>query len=367
MAAGRSSFGYPNDQRATTLWYHDHALGMTRVNVYAGPAGFYLLRGGPDDMNLGFNRPGQVLNVGVNASDVITEIPIAIQDRSFNDDGSLFYPNNRSFFDGFTGPFAPTSDIAPIWNPEFFGNTSVVNGKTWPYLDVQPRQYRFRFLNGAQSRFLILQMDNNMSFTQIGTEGGFLPAPVVLNRLLIGPAERADVIVDFSAITPGTTLILQNVGPDEPFGGGVPCPIGQDPVNNPGCGDFAPANATTTGQVMQFRVISANVTDPSIPAGSLTLPLMTNLGPANNVRQISLNEIDSAVLTDGLGNPIGPKAALLGTAMPNMTPGGMPMPMPMMWMDPITESVNLGDTRSGRSSTSPWMLTRSTSTRSSSR
>ena len=175
---GSAVFEYPNDQRATTLWYHDHSLGMTRTNVYTGPAGFYLLRNGPDDVNLGYNRPGLTLNVGVNPADVITEIPLAIQDRSFNEDGSLFYPDSRVFFDGFTGPYAPTSDIAPIWNPEFFGDSIVVNGKTWPFQDVEQRQYRLRILNGDQARFLILKMDNGMPFTQIGTEGGFLPQPV---------------------------------------------------------------------------------------------------------------------------------------------------------------------------------------------
>ena len=341
---GSSVFDYPNNQRATTLWYHDHSLGMTRTNVYAGPAGFYLLRGGPDDLNMGFNRPGVTLNVGVNPADVITEIPIAIQDRSFNRDGSLFYPDSRAFFDGFTGPYAPVSDIAPIWNPEFFGDSIVVNGRTWPYQNVEQRQYRLRLLNGDQARFLILQMDNGMPFTVIGTEGGFLPQPVQQTRLLIGPAERFDVIVDFSAVPAGTNITMQNIGPDEPFGGGVPCPIGQDPINNPGCGDFAPAMATTTGQVMQFRVVPATAPDPSTPVASLVLPAMANLGTATTTRLVSLNEIDSAVLTDPMGNPIGPEAALLGTVMPNATPGGMPMGMPMMWMDAITESVSQGDT-----------------------
>jgi FtsP/CotA-like multicopper oxidase with cupredoxin domain len=340
---GTAVFEYPNNQRAGTLWYHDHSLGMTRTNVYTGPAGFYLLRNGPDDLDLGYNRPSLTLNVGVNASDVITEIPLAIHDRSFNEDGLLFYPDSRAFFDGFTGLHARQRHRADL-EPEFFGDSIVVNGKTWPFQDVQQRQYRLRILNGDQARFLILKMDNGMSFTQIGTEGGFLPQPVQLTQLLIGPAERADVIVDFTNIPLGTNITMQNIGPDEPFGGGVPCPIGQDPINNPGCGDFAPANAATTGQVMQFRVVSTAAADPSIPVDAIVLPAFTNLGPENNIRQVSLNEVDSATLTDGLGNPIGPQAALLGTVMPNATPGGMPMGMPMMWIDAVTEVVNQGDT-----------------------
>jgi FtsP/CotA-like multicopper oxidase with cupredoxin domain len=336
---GSSVFEYPNDQRATTLWYHDHSLGMTRTNVYTGPAGFYLLRGGTDDLNLGFNRPSETLNVGVNPAEPITEIPIAIQDRSFNTDGSLFYPDSRAFFDGFTGPYVPdpASDIAPIWNPEFFGNTMVVNGDTWPFLEVEQRQYRLRLLNGAQSRFLILQMNNSMTFTQIGTEGGFIAAPVQLSQLLIGPAERADVILDFTNIPAGTSITMQNIGPDDPFGGGVPCPIGQDPVTNPGCGDFAPANAATTGQVMEFRIVAPTTPDTSVPASSIVLPPIVDYGTAAVTRQISLNEEVSALLPG-----VGPKAALLGTVT---TDGmGMPIGVPLMWMDAITENVQQGDT-----------------------
>jgi spore coat protein A, manganese oxidase len=337
---GSAVFEYPNDQRAATLWYHDHSLGMTRTNVYAGPTGFYLIRNGPDDLNLGYNRPGLTQGSGVDPADVITEIPVAIQDRSFNSDGSLFYPDSRAFFDGFAGPYAPESDIAPTWNPEFFGDSIVVNGKTWPYLDVQQRQYRLRILNGDQARFLILKMDNGMAFTQIGTEGGFLPQPVKLTQLLVGPAERADVILDFTKIPAGTNITMQNTGPDEPYGGGVPCPAGQDPEHTPGC-DFAPANPATTGQVMQFRVIPATDPDSSIPAGSIVLPAIADPGPADNVRQVSLNELDSAVLTHD-HEAIGPQAAMLGTVMTDHT--GNVKGMPMMWMDAVTENINLGDT-----------------------
>ncbi len=140
-------FQYPNDQRAGTLWYHDHTLGMTRLNVYAGPAGFYLLRGGQDGAPVSGTLP---------AGDY--EFPVAIQDRSFNLDGSLFFPDSRQFFDpDFTGPYIPGSDVHPMWNPEFFGNTIVVNGNTWPKCTVERRRYRVRFLNGCNARTLILK------------------------------------------------------------------------------------------------------------------------------------------------------------------------------------------------------------------
>ncbi|MEJ2033497.1 MAG: twin-arginine translocation signal domain-containing protein, partial [Deltaproteobacteria bacterium] len=110
---GTASFVYPNDQRATTLWYHDHTLGMTRLNVYAGPAGFYLIRGGPDDVVLDSRDgstailPGPAPTVGDNPLGEYGEIPIVIQDRSFNADGSLFFPDTRAFFDQYSGPYIP--------------------------------------------------------------------------------------------------------------------------------------------------------------------------------------------------------------------------------------------------------------------
>ncbi len=105
------------------------------------------------------------------------EIPIVIQDRSFNEDGSLFYPATRAFFDmASNGPFIPETDISPIWNPEFFGNMMMVNGNTWPFHTVEQRRYRFRFLNGCQSRFLILDFSDipGVEVWAIGNEGGFL-------------------------------------------------------------------------------------------------------------------------------------------------------------------------------------------------
>jgi FtsP/CotA-like multicopper oxidase with cupredoxin domain len=328
---GSVVFEYPNEQRATTLWYHDHSLGMTRVNVLDGVL------------------PGPAPARKDPASRRYFDIPIAIQDRSFNDDGSLFYPDNRAFFEGLEPgqlqiPFTPDqafggdSDVAPIWNPEFFGNTMVVNGRTWPYLEVEQRRYRLRLLNGCQSRFLILKMDHeDLSFWQIGAEGGFLPEAVELEELLVAPAERADVIVDFSDLPVGTEIVLLNLGPDDPFGGG-----------EPGV-DFDPADPGTTGQVMQFRVVKRKGKDRTTEPSELRLPQREELGYAINVRQLSLNEEESATVRvrvdqDGNvvlhrgGEPFGPTAALLGTLNEDGTGHGL------LWNDEITENPLQGDT-----------------------
>jgi len=177
---GYADFVYPNSQPAATLWYHDHTLGMTRSNVYAGPAGFWLVRGGVYDGGIDVttgqpavlpgpaSEPGeQVLALNVPGSPVrskIREIPIAIQDRSFYADGSLFYPRERAFFEGLNPDqlridFAPDkSDVLPIWQPEAFFTVMVVNGASWPQLEVARDRYRFRLLNGCNSRFLNLSL-----------------------------------------------------------------------------------------------------------------------------------------------------------------------------------------------------------------
>ena len=342
---GTAVFQYDNDQRATTMWYHDHTLGMTRANVYAGPAGFYLMRGGPSD-EVGGVLPGPAPAPGDPPGREYFEIPIAIQDRSFTEDGALFYPESRAFFEGLDPsqlqiPFMPDpacggeSDVAPIWNPEFFGNAIVVNGGTWPSLDVQRRRYRFRFLNGCNSRFLILRMSNGLPFWQIGNEGGFLPAPIEVSQVLLGPAERADVIVDFTNAPTGSEIFLLNVGPDEPFGGG-----------EPGV-DFPPADPDTTGQVMRFHVVAATGADPSTPPNQLVLPAIAPLGAAISTRQVSLNEMESAtvnvrtddgnvVLDCANGEPFAPVEADLGTLNPDGSGN------PLGWDEPITETPALG-------------------------
>ena len=322
---GFATFQYPNDQRASTIWYHDHTLGMTRLNVYAGPAGFFLIRGGPDgddavlDSRSGRTAvlpgPAPKANDAYPPNKTYYEIPIAVQDRSFNEDGSLFYPDTREFFDGITSDYIPLGDFSPIWNPEFFGNTLIANGSTWPFQVVEKRRYRLRFLNGCQSRFLILDFSGipGVEVWQIGNEGGFLAAPVNLSadhdgRLLMGLAERADLIVDFTHVPVGN-FVLGNVGPDEPFRGGAPGV------------DFPVADPASTGQVLEFRVVPAGAPDPTTPAEFLVLPPITPLPPETLHRPLALIE-RAAIGNDASGDPLeGPVEALLGEVIDGVARG----------------------------------------------
>jgi bilirubin oxidase len=345
---GAAVFQYPNDQRATTLWYHDHALGMTRANVYTGLAGFYLIRNSSTDP-AGLPKDG-------------FEIPLAIQDKSFNSDGSMFFPDNRAFFEGVAVPdlqipFIPEttltggiSDVSPIWNPEFFGNTILVNGKTWPKMNVEQRRYRFRLLNANDTRVMFLKITADATarpgvsvvpFWQIGADGGFLPKPAKQDQLLIAGAERMDVIVDFTNVPKGTKLYLINEGPDEPFGGGVPGV------------DFPFSDPNTTGQVMQLTVVQRTSIDTSTKPQFLSLPSRTKLGRATRTRTVSLNEAESetvnVIFPDGkikesnstMAVPFAPVEALLGTAT---VVNGVITATPLEWMMPITENPALNST-----------------------
>ncbi|MEE9423070.1 MAG: multicopper oxidase domain-containing protein [Gammaproteobacteria bacterium] len=181
-------YEYPNNQLPATLWYHDHALGITRLNVYMGLAGYYIIR---DSFENSLTLPtGEY------------EIPLVVQDRQFNPDGSLFYPSTLQNM--------------------FLADTAVVNGKVWPFLNVKQGKYRFRLLNGSSARVYQLRLENQANpgqvipFNLIGTDGGLIDAPMPLNSIDMAPAERFDVIVDFSGFAPGTEIILRNDNTDSP-------------------------------------------------------------------------------------------------------------------------------------------------------
>jgi spore coat protein A len=211
-----ATFYYPNEQMAGTLWYHDHALGVTRINVMSGLAGFYLLRDSADTV-------APLLPSGQ------YEIPLAIQDRTFKPDGSFYFD---------TVGLNPT--VHPYWMPEFFGNTIMVNGKVWPNMNVDAGQYRLRLLDGSNARFYTIQFKIpvtgvKLPFTVIGSDDAYLKSPVILNELTIAPGERYDVLVDFTGLPAGTKVIMTNTAK-------TPFPSGAKP------------DPQTTGKIMQFTV-----------------------------------------------------------------------------------------------------------------
>ncbi len=240
------TYTYDNHQPPTTLWYHDHALGANRLNVYAGLAGLYRIRG----------------NVGgvdkLPSGDY--EIPLVLQDRKFNDDGSPFYPGPESH------------GVDPSWVEMFFGDVATVNGTAWPRLEVEPRKYRFPILNASNSRFYNLALQkydrekgkltggDGADFVQVARDGGYLNAPVTLSdRLLLGPAQRGQWVVDFSDHA-GESLLLHN-NAKAPYAGGDPSSTDQEPLS----------------EVMRFDVKDEQVEDDSsIPKQFGPLPRLGN-------------------------------------------------------------------------------------------
>lgn len=229
-----NKYVYPNTQPATGLWFHDHVLGETRLNIYAGLLGMYLIRGEPEN------------SVKPPLPRKKYEIELAIFDRQFDTNGQIFFPDGNPLTAGLNGP-PGNPDINPYAIPEFFGDVNIVNGKSWPYLEVEPRRYRFRVLNGANARMYALYLTSEKGpvpdIWQIGTDGGLLDTPVNISsfipftynptnecspqnlgpvftdpRLFLAPAERADIIIDFTNYA-GQTLTLNNDSP-APFPSG---------------------------------------------------------------------------------------------------------------------------------------------------
>lgn len=292
-AAKNGSFIYKwsNEQPSATLWYHDHAWGITRFNPFAGMAAAYLIRDiFEDDLikgtnNGGKNRSGQKIPGGS------YEVPIVLQDKLLDlNSGSMVYPN-----EGVTA-------YHPEWIPEYFGDIPVVNGTAYPYLDVEPRRYRFHFLNGSNARFYNIWFDNGsgqVPMWVIGSDQGFLPASAKISKLLISPGERFDVIFDFTGMQANTTLTLMNDA-NEPY------PNGDKPAFS---------------QIMQFRIKKKlKGKDSTTPAKALKLPPIASIRvsktPRKSWREIVLQEsmdpvtdspkeilLDGRHFTESLDNP----------------------------------------------------------------
>jgi len=254
-----TTFEYFNGQLPTTLWYHDHTLGYTRLNVAAGLEGTYIIRD-PNDNIAPLLPQGQF------------EVPLFIMDRAFNTDGSIHFTQ-----------VGDNPNIHPYWDPEYFGDTILVNGKVWPNFKVQRRQYRFRIVNGSNARFYNLKLSNGQSFIQIGSDGSYLPSPVTETEALLAPCERADILIDFSNLPAGTKIILQNDA-NQPFPGGDPV----DPNN--------------TGLVMQFEVVSSQAVHPkALPSKLITIPTLIETEGIGNPKLFTLNEAEDPVSDEPVG------------------------------------------------------------------
>lgn len=177
---GFKDYVYPNQQLPATLWYHDHTMDLTGRNVYRGLAGFYILT---DDLEDALPLPGGRY-----------EIPLVVQDKTLNADGSLSYSNSGM-----------------VRMNGFLGQQILVNGVIQPFHFVERRKYRFRLLNGSNARVYEFALSNGQPFIQIGSDGGLLSAPVSRTSIVLAPAERADVIIDFAQANPGTNIVLQNL------------------------------------------------------------------------------------------------------------------------------------------------------------
>lgn len=303
MAGTGTTFTYRNDQDAATLWYHDHAMGITRLNAYAGLAGFYIVR---DEWDTGAADNPLDLPAGK------YEIPFVIQDKQFLADGQLYFAS-APVLDAAGNLVTPTGTL-----PETFGDVILVNGQAWPYQEVEARRYRFHILNGSDSRFYNLSFPTSSGVKMwiVGDDQGLLNSPVPVSRLTVLPGERYDVVVDFTGLA-GKNIILENDAK-------TPYPRGSMVKNG------------TTDRIMQFRVVPATSTDDSfVPTaayslrrgsepGDVDLPITAPTTAGVPVRKLGLFE---------MMDQYGRMEPMLGT-----TDGFM------HYMEPITENPALGAT-----------------------
>ncbi|KAL2609599.1 hypothetical protein R1flu_028172 [Riccia fluitans] len=270
---------YPNYQPAALLFYHDHTVGITRITVASGLTGLYIIRSPSEE-------PAN-LPTGSN------EIPLIILDKTFWANGSIAFPD--------TGD---SPDNHPNWCPGYYGDTILVNGKVWPYLEVFPEMYRFRILNGANARFYTLTLSNDtLEFIQIGTDGGFLPDPLYLSEITLAPAYRADVLIDFTNMTVGSVVYMNNSA------------LAPFPDNT------AILNPSTVNSVREFRIIARNGSGPrySVPSNMTAATNTTYDLTTDGYRNFTFDET-----LDADGNRI---KILLNNAT---------------WTDTVTETPTLG-------------------------
>jgi spore coat protein A len=289
MGKPDKDFTYNNDQVAGTLWYHDHALGLTRLNVYAGLAGFYILR---DDQDTGL--PDNPLGLPAGPY----ELAYGIQDRMFTERGELFYPayDGDPLWDDFITDEGATPPIpgGPSALAEFFGDHMVVNGKIWPKTDVEPRNYRVRLLNGTDSRFMVIRLravdlgatdlssaGAPLPFYVIGSDQGLAEEATQTDTLVFEPGSRYDLVIDFSdPALAGKRVIIENIGGDSPFGGDFGDALGPD--------DFF--HDRQTDRIMAFDVTQPLSAVPDSFNAAAISAYSGNNNAVTNYRKVALFE-----------------------------------------------------------------------------
>ncbi|MEN6485638.1 MAG: multicopper oxidase [Syntrophobacteraceae bacterium] len=296
-AYNQAVYRYPNAQEPGTLWFHDHALGATRTNVYSGLEAFYFLR---DPATEPKNLPSGAY-----------EIEMAVQDRQFDTTGQLFFPDGTGNPVSNLNGTPPNPTVHPLWIPEFAGDVVVVNGSPWPVLKVEPRRYRFRILDGSNARFYNLNFGSAPVYA-IGADDAYIDKPVKITKVFIAPGERTDVIVDFTGLG-GQSVTVTNDAP-------VPYPMGLSPVpfSDPMCaGGTCPADQPQMASIMRFDVTAPMVgTDtscnPSVVGQctrvSKTVRLTNGLG--NIAPGIKVDRVRRVVLKEHQG-PGGPLEVLV--------------------------------------------------------
>ncbi|XP_059655414.1 multicopper oxidase LPR1-like [Cornus florida] len=247
----KKKYHYHNNQQPGNLWYHDHAMGLTRVNLLAGLIGAYIVRHPDVEAPLGL------------PFDEEYDRPLMVFDRSFRTDGSIYMNSTGN---------NPT--IHPQWQPEYFGDAIIVNGKAWPRMIVRRRKYRFRIINASNARFFKFFFTNGLGFIHVASDSVYNERPLMVNEILLAPSEIADVIVDFSE-SKSDSVILAN---DAPY----PYPSG-DPVNE------------SNGKVMKFVVKQNREVDTwRVPAKLIKYP-SPDLSSASLTRYIAMYEYASDI------------------------------------------------------------------------